>query len=190
VNLINCFKIEIHGVVSSSKFTSIHLIPEVRGQWRGFAGICRDSSTCNELSAYFPRPYLGIKLIELATMSPLSLSSLSGPFSKPLNLCKMGHLPVSEEIFRFLVTMMDRSTRWLEAASLKDMAPNSCVDNFISTKVSRWGVPAHLTSDRGTHFFSAVWQALCTRMGISHIFTTALLSLFLGSLWTPQIHLQ
>jgi hypothetical protein len=40
-------------------------------------------------------------------------------------------------------------------------------------RVDRFGVPAAVTSDRGTQFTSAVWEALCTRLGIKHIISTA-----------------
>ena len=36
-----------------------------------------------------------------------------------------------------------------------------------------FGVPASLTSDRGSRFTSAVWPELCTRLGIQHSATTA-----------------
>ncbi len=39
--------------------------------------------------------------------------------------------------------------------------------------MSRFGVPAVLTSDRGAQFSSAVWGELCATLGISHRLTTA-----------------
>jgi transposase InsO family protein len=39
--------------------------------------------------------------------------------------------------------------------------------------VSRFGAPAVITSDCGTQFTSAVWEALCKRLHIQHITTTA-----------------
>jgi hypothetical protein len=39
--------------------------------------------------------------------------------------------------------------------------------------VSRFGVPANISSDRGPQFASTVWAAFCKQMGVRHIMTTA-----------------
>jgi transposase InsO family protein len=61
----------------------------------------------------------------------------------------------------------------LEAIPLKDMSAASCADALISGWVSRFGVPSLITSDRGTQFTSAVWEALCNKLGVAHTTTTA-----------------
>ena len=85
----------------------------------------------------------------------------------------VGPLPTSAEGFRYLFTLVDRSTRWVEAVPIKTMAAADCADAFIAAWVSRFGVPAALTSDRGAQFTAAVWSALCLKLGISHQMTTA-----------------
>ena len=37
-----------------------------------------------------------------------------------------------------------------------------CADALVTHWISRFGVPAHLTSDRGPQFVSALWDRLCT----------------------------
>jgi transposase InsO family protein len=69
--------------------------------------------------------------------------------------------------------MVDRTTRWLEAAPLRTMEAVTCADAFIATWVTRYGVPATVTTDRGRQFSSAVWSTLCQRLNIQHIETTA-----------------
>ncbi len=71
------------------------------------------------------------------------------------------------------MTMMDRSTRWLEATSVRNMAAATCANTLITTWVARFGVPAVITSDRGTQFTSQVWSILCRKLGIIHTTTTA-----------------
>jgi hypothetical protein len=56
---------------------------------------------------------------------------------------------------------------------MKSMDAITCADTLVATWISRYGVPAVLTSDRGTQFVSAVWQILCSKLGIQQIFTTA-----------------
>ena len=46
-------------------------------------------------------------------------------------------------------------------------------DALVAGWVSRFGVQAVITSDRGTQFTSAVWEVLCKRLHIQHITTTA-----------------
>jgi hypothetical protein len=69
--------------------------------------------------------------------------------------------------------MVDRSTRWLEAAPLKSMEATAVADAFIATWVARFGAPQVVTSDQGTQFTSAVWQQICSQLGVQHIQTTA-----------------
>jgi hypothetical protein len=56
---------------------------------------------------------------------------------------------------------------------MADMAAASCADALIDGWISRYGVPAQLTSDRGTQFTSAIWDALCQQLSIQHQPTTA-----------------
>ncbi len=73
----------------------------------------------------------------------------------------------------YLLTIIDRSTRWFEAVPLKNMEASTCVDAFISSWVARFGVPGTFTTDRGTQFTSALWSSTCTSLGIKHVLTTA-----------------
>jgi transposase InsO family protein len=56
---------------------------------------------------------------------------------------------------------------------MRDIAAATCADTLIAGWISRYGVPAQLTSDRGTQFTSAIWDALCEQLGIQHQPTTA-----------------
>ena len=85
----------------------------------------------------------------------------------------MGPLPPSADGFINIFTIIDRTTRWLEAIPLKEMTASTCSAVFLSSWVARFGVQATLTSDRGTQFSSATWQQLCSRLGMKHIITTS-----------------
>jgi cleavage and polyadenylation specificity factor subunit 1 len=85
----------------------------------------------------------------------------------------VGPLPASEDGYVYVMTMIDRTTRWLEAAPLKHISASSCVEAFLSTWVARFGVPETLTSDRGTQFASASWTSFCNKIGTRHVMTTA-----------------
>jgi hypothetical protein len=78
----------------------------------------------------------------------------------------VGPLTVSKEGFRYLFTIIDRSSRWLEAIPLTSMETDTCVE-------ARFGIPAIITSDRGSQFTSSIWAATCQQLGVKHITTTA-----------------
>jgi hypothetical protein len=59
----------------------------------------------------------------------------------------VGPLTTSAEGFKYLFTMVDMSSRWLEATPLKSLAAEDCVEALISSWVARFGVPSILTSD-------------------------------------------
>ena len=56
---------------------------------------------------------------------------------------------------------------------LSSTTATACADAFVAGWVSRFGVPASITTDRGVQFTSAVWTILCQRRGIKHCTTTA-----------------
>jgi len=85
----------------------------------------------------------------------------------------VGPLPVAACGATYLLTMVDRTTRWVEVAVLKDISASTCSDAFLSTWVARFGVPATVTSDKGAQFTSETWKQLCTRLGVCHVTTTS-----------------
>jgi transposase InsO family protein len=85
----------------------------------------------------------------------------------------VGPLPTSAEGFKYLFTMVDRSSRWLEVTPLQTMAAEDCVDALISSWVARFGVPTIITSDQGRQFTSSLWEGLTKLLGIKHVQTTA-----------------
>jgi hypothetical protein len=85
----------------------------------------------------------------------------------------VGPLPVAADGSTYLLTMIDRTTRWLEASPLKTMYARSCAEALIASWISRYGVPSQITTNRGRQFTSSLWAALCARLGVSHIATTA-----------------
>jgi hypothetical protein len=85
----------------------------------------------------------------------------------------VGPLPCSAAGNNYLFTIIDRSTRWMEAVPLSDITAAGCAAALFSGWIARYGVPAAMTSDRGVQFVSAVWEAICKRLNIQHKLTTA-----------------
>jgi hypothetical protein len=72
----------------------------------------------------------------------------------------VGPLPCSAAGNNYLFTIIDRSTRWMEAVLLSDISAAGCAAALFSGWIARYGVPAAMTSDRGVQFVSAVWEAI------------------------------
>ncbi len=85
----------------------------------------------------------------------------------------VGPFTASEDGFMYLITMVDRTTRWLEAVPLKSITVSSCVEVFFSSWIACFGVPKTIVSDRGTQFSSASWAAFCSNLGIKHTMMTS-----------------
>jgi hypothetical protein len=81
--------------------------------------------------------------------------------------------PASSQGFSYLLTMVNRLIRLIEAEPMKDISIFSSVDAFISTWVARFGVLATWTSDHGSEFTWGGPGLLCNCLGIAHTTKTA-----------------
>jgi cleavage and polyadenylation specificity factor subunit 1 len=84
----------------------------------------------------------------------------------------VGPLPPSRG-FSYVLTVIDRTTRWPEAFPLQDISAISCARAFMSGWVARFGVPLIMTSDRGRQFTSALWAAMADALGTQVHHTTS-----------------
>ena len=66
---------------------------------------------------------------------------------------------------RYILTCVDRFTRWPEATPVPDITTDTVAHAFIATWVSRFGVPLSLTSDRGGQFEANVWNKVMALLG-------------------------
>ena len=75
--------------------------------------------------------------------------------------------------FKYLLTFVDRTTRWPEVVPIADTTSETVVQAFLDTWVSRYGVPATVTTDRGAQFTSEAWRTALSRLGIGVSATTS-----------------
>ena len=78
----------------------------------------------------------------------------------------VGPLPYSDG-FKYLLTCVDRSTRWPEAIPIIDIRAEKVADAFFVGWVARFETPATITTDRGAQFESRLWDTLCNQFGIT-----------------------
>ena len=84
----------------------------------------------------------------------------------------VGPLPDSEGC-RYLLTIVDRFTRWPEVFPVADMTSTTCAKTFIRQWLPRYGVPDVVVTDRGTQFVGGVWKELMQSLGVQSHSTTA-----------------
>jgi cleavage and polyadenylation specificity factor subunit 1 len=84
----------------------------------------------------------------------------------------VGPLPPSRG-YTHLFTIIDRTTRWPEAIPLKETSTDTCVNALITGWISWFGVPVHITSDRGSQFTSHLWRGVAEDLGTTLHRTTS-----------------
>ena len=103
--------------------------------------------------------------------SPLETFKKAGRFEH-LHIDIVGKLP-SCSGKEYVVTMIDRTTNWVEAETTQSITAETIANILFKTWISRYGVPARLTSDQGKQFDNELIRKLADKFGFSKIRTTA-----------------
>ncbi len=102
------------------------------------------------------------------------LSTFSTPDSRfdKVHIDLVGPLPPSSGKV-YLLTCVDRFTRWPEAIPIADSTAETVARAFLQTWVARFGTPSTVTTDRGRQFESQLWHEFSNLLGTKRIRTTA-----------------
>lgn len=85
----------------------------------------------------------------------------------------VGPLPVTNDGNKYILTVQDALTKYVEAFPMKDQTADTVARTFIKGIILRYGTPAQLLTDLGTNFTSNLMQSLCKFLQIHHLKTTA-----------------
>ncbi|GBN21475.1 Transposon Ty3-G Gag-Pol polyprotein, partial [Araneus ventricosus] len=113
-----------------------------------------------------------IDAIDRHTKSPIGKYPLPSGRFRHVNLDIVGPLPICCG-FTYLLTCVDRFTRWPEAFPLQNQSASTVAEVFFSGWISRFGVPEAITTDQGRNFESDLFHALAKFLGIRKQRTTA-----------------
>ena len=80
---------------------------------------------------------------------------------------------VQDQGCKYILTMIDRTTRWPEATPIENTSAETVLQAFLATWIARYGIPCTVTTDRGAQFTSTVWKSVLARLGINIAATTA-----------------
>ena len=154
----------IHGLAHPGIRASRRMV-STRFVWKGMAGDitqwCRNCTGC------------ATGKVTVQEETPVQQIPLPAQRFQHVHVDLVGPWPASEAGHTYVMTCVDRSTRWPEVLPLTDIRAETCADTFVSGWVARFGVPHSVTTDRGTQFTSAIWACLCAKLGMKHITTTA-----------------
>ena len=106
--------------------------------------------------------------------APLQSFNVSHRHFDHINIDTVGPLPPSQG-YTYLLTMVDRFTRWPEAIPLKHTDTETCARALVSHWIAHFGMPMDITSDRGSQFTSKLWTTIAKLLGVKLHHTTACL---------------
>lgn len=114
----------------------------------------------------------------VACQSATHVKAPLAPFPVPhrrfdhIHVDLVGPLPPSQGC-SYLLTVIDRFTRWPEVIPLSDITADECARALLFHWITRFGVPLDMVSDRGPQFTGQLWTSLSTLLGIQLHHTTA-----------------
>ena len=123
---------------------------------------CKTCDTCQRVG----KPN---QSIPVAPLIPIPV--LDPPFTRIL-IDIVGPLPRTHSGNRYLLTLMDLSTRYPEAYALKEISASTVADRIIDF-FSHFGICKEIQSDQGSNFMSNLIVDLCKKLNIDKIHSSA-----------------
>nr|XP_054761448.1 uncharacterized protein LOC129267850 [Lytechinus pictus] len=123
---------------------------------------CKTCHTCQIIGKAQPS-------IKPAPLIPIP--AFEEPFTRVLVDC-VGPLPRTRSGHRFLLTIMDLSTRFPETIPLRSITAKTVVQALVQF-FTRYGLPKEIQCDQGSNFMSGIFQQVMKELGIRQIKSSA-----------------
>ena len=102
---------------------------------------------------------------------PLRLFRARSPL-EALSIDILGPLTKTKKGYRFLLVVTDRFTKLTQVIPLRRIDANTVAVAFVEHWILKYGPSKTLISDNGKQFASKFFQAVCSLLGLSNIFTS------------------
>lgn len=73
---------------------------------------------------------------------------------------------------QYVLCLTDYFTRWVVAAAVPDCSAQTTAEALFNEYICKYGVPAVILSDQGTHFHNQLMEAMSKLVGYNHIYST------------------
>ena len=114
------------------------------------------------------------------TKAPVHSFELPSDRFQSVHIDLVGPLPPTKESsdmytkpYKYLLTCIDRTTKWIEAIPLAEITASAVASAFLTGWISRFGVPLHVITDRGTQFEAELFSELSQLIGFHRLRTTS-----------------
>jgi transposase InsO family protein len=84
----------------------------------------------------------------------------------------LGPFPTTVMANKYILSIVDRFTAWIEAFPLADTSTPIIAEKFVAEIICRHGVPNEVLTDNGTNFVSNAMQQVCEMLKITKLQTT------------------
>ena len=98
------------------------------------------------------------------------------PDLEPFSTCSIdiaGPFPTSYDNYKYVLSIIDRFSKYVEIEPLKGVSANEVADVFFNKYICSHGCPQKLLSDLGANFLSKLFSRLCERLKIKRLHTVA-----------------
>ena len=97
--------------------------------------------------------------------APLGDMSVGAPLDR-LATDYLGPFPVTPRGNRYILTVTDQFSKWVEIFPLPDQSAEKCAITILNEVISRYGCPLSIHSDQGRNYESKLFQELCRMLEI------------------------
>ena len=107
-----------------------------------------------------------------SSRAPLGSMPTGGPWDR-LATDLLGPLPVTPRGNKYILTVTDYFTKWVEVFPVPDQTATTCANVILNEVICRYGCPLALHSDQGRNYESEIFQQLCKLLEVRKTRTSA-----------------